>query len=150
MKQSAGLVLYRLRRGLVEVLLVHPGGPFWQRKDEGAWSVPKGEAEPDEDLLGRARQELTEETGCIAEGEFRPLAPVRQAGGKMVYAWAVEGDCDVSAIKSNTFHLEWPPRSGKMREFPEVDRAEWFDLTTARRKINKAQRSFLDELERVC
>ena len=148
-KQSAGLLLYRVRHAGPEVFLVHPGGPFWAKKDTGAWSIPKGEAAPGEDLLARARREFTEETGFVLSGEFRPLAPIRQAGGKIVHAWAVEGDCEAAAIKSNTFDLEWPPRSGRVQAFPEVDRAQWFDLATARAKINPAQRGLIDGLERL-
>jgi predicted NUDIX family NTP pyrophosphohydrolase len=148
-KLSAGLLLFRRRNGGLEVLLVHPGGPYWARKDDGAWSIPKGEIEPGEDRLARARREFAEETGFTLEGPFLPLAPVRQAGGKAVHAWAVEGEIDAGAIRSNSFCLEWPPRSGRVREFAEVDRAEWFDLAAARRKINPGQRALLDELERV-
>ena len=146
-KTSAGLLLYRRRDDRIEVLLVHPGGPFWARKDAGAWSIPKGEAAEGEDLLARAKQEFAEETGATAEGDFQPLKPVHQSGGKTVHAWAVEGDCDADAIRSNTFTLEWPPRSGRQQEFPEVDRAQWFDLAAAREKINKAQAALLDQLE---
>ncbi|HLI11866.1 MAG TPA: NUDIX domain-containing protein [Alphaproteobacteria bacterium] len=146
-KESAGLLLYRFKSGRLEVLLVHPGGPFWARKDEGAWSIPKGEAEPGEDLLARAKLEFQEETGAAAEGQFQALTPVRQAGGKRVHAWAVEGELGVDAITSNRFVLEWPPRSGRFREFPEVDRAGWFDLPTARRKLLKSQLPLLDQLE---
>ncbi|MGZ3543079.1 MAG: NUDIX domain-containing protein, partial [Vulcanimicrobiaceae bacterium] len=128
-KISAGLLLYRWRDGDLEVLLVHPGGPFWAKKDRGAWSIPKGEADRGEDLLARARQEFHEETGCTAEGPFKPLVPVKQPG-KFIYAWAVEGTCDVTAVVSNTFQMEYPPRSGRFSTFPEVDRADWFDLAT--------------------
>ena len=148
-KQSAGLLLYRVRQGAPEVFLVHPGGPFWAKKDAGAWSIPKGEAAPGEDLLTRAQREFAEETGFTVAGEFRALAPVKQSGGKIVHAWAIEGDCDAAAIKSNSFDLEWPPRSGRMQAFPEVDRAQWFDLVVARDKINPAQRGLIDELERL-
>ena len=148
-KQSAGLLLYRFRQAAPEVFLVHPGGPFWAKKDAGAWSIPKGEAEPGEDLLARALQDFAEETGVAATGSFRPLTPVKQSGGKIVHAWAVEGDCDAAAITSNTFDLEWPPRSGRIQSFPEVDRAGWFDLAVAREKINPGQRGLLDELERL-
>lgn len=148
-KQSAGVLLYRFRQAAPEVFLVHPGGPFWVKKDAGAWSIPKGEAEPGEDLLARAQREFTEETGFAIFGDFRPLAPIRQSGGKIVHAWAVEGDCDAAAIRSNTFDLEWPPRSGRIQAFPEVDRAGWFALAVAREKINPAQRRLLDELERL-
>ena len=145
-KISAGLLLYRRRQNRIEVLLVHPGGPFWARKDAGAWSIPKGEAAAGEDLLARARQEFLEETGSAAAGRFHPLKPVRQPGGKTVHAWAVEGDLDADGIRSNTFAMEWPPRSGRQQEFPEVDRAQWFDLAAAREKINKGQAPLLAEL----
>lgn len=148
-KQSAGVLLYRVRQGTPEVFLVHPGGPFWAKKDAGAWSLPKGEAGPGEDLLAHAQREFTEETGFALSGEFRPLAPVRQSGGKIVHAWAIEGDCDAAAIKSTTFDLEWPPRSGRVQAFPEIDRARWFGLAAARDRINPAQRAFIDELERL-
>lgn len=144
---SAGLLLYRHTAGRLEVFLVHPGGPFWAKKDVGAWSIPKGEVEPGRDELAEARRELREETGVEVAGEFRPLKPVKQAGGKTVHAWAIEADCDPDRIVSNTFRLEWPPRSGKQQSFPEVDRAAWFDLPTARQKINPAQAALLDELE---
>jgi predicted NUDIX family NTP pyrophosphohydrolase len=146
-KLSAGLLLYRRRGAALEVLLVHPGGPFWAGKDEGAWSIPKGEPSPGEDLLDCAKREIEEETGFAVTGEFRALAPVRQGGGKMVYAWAVEADLDAAAIRSNTVTIEWPPRSGRMQEFPEVDRARWLDLAAARRKVNQGQRKLLDALE---
>jgi predicted NUDIX family NTP pyrophosphohydrolase len=148
-RQSAGILLYRRAADALEVLLVHPGGPFWAERDEGAWSIPKGEAAPGEDLLARARREFAEETGAELAGEARALAPVRQAGGKLVHAWAVEGELDAAAIRSNSFTLQWPPRSGRMREFPEVDRAQWFDLATARAKLNLGQRPLLDALERL-
>ena len=146
---SAGLVMYRRRDGAVEVLLVHPGGPFWKNKDEGAWSIPKGEPGEGEELLAVARREFEEELGFAPSGEFRPLPPIRQKGGKVVHAWSFEGDCDPATIRSNTFTMEWPPRSGKQATFPEVDRADFFDLPTARRKINPAQVALLDELETV-
>lgn len=145
-KISAGLLLHRRRRGRLEVLLVHPGGPFWASKDLGAWSIPKGEAGPGEDLLERAIIELREETGFEVVGTFVPLTPVKQSG-KVVHAWAVEGDGDVMALVSNTFRLEYPPRSGRFVDFPEVDRAGWFDLESARERILKAQRPLLDQLE---
>lgn len=148
-KVSAGILLYRCVARGIEVFLVHPGGPFWARKDVGAWSIPKGEIEPGEDPLARAKREFTEETGFAVAGEFRALALVRQAGGKIVHAWAVEGDADAAAIRSNRFSLEWPPRSGRSQEFPEVDRAAWFDLETARQKLNPAQRALIDALERL-
>ena len=145
-KLSAGLLLYHKRESKLEVLLVHPGGPFWRNKDEGAWSIPKGEVADGEDLLEAAKREFQEETGYLPGGPFVPLSPVKLKSGKVVHAWAVEGDFDLVGFKSNTFTLEWPPRSGKMVEFPEVDRAEFFDLETAKRKINPAQAAFVDEL----
>jgi predicted NUDIX family NTP pyrophosphohydrolase len=148
-KKSAGLLMYRRRQGGIEVFLVHPGGPFWARKDLGAWSIPKGLCGPDEDPLEAARREFEEETGFAAHGQFIPLTPIKQPGGKTVHAWAVEGDCDAAAIKSNTFSIEWPPRSGKQQNFPEVDRAEWFSIDQAQNKILKGQKGFLDELLRV-
>jgi predicted NUDIX family NTP pyrophosphohydrolase len=147
-RRSAGLLLYRLRGEQLEVFLIHPGGPFWARKDDGAWSIPKGEF-TDEDPLAAARREFQEETGFTAEGSFRPLAPIRQAGGKMVYAWAFAGDCDAAALHSNTFSLEYPPHSGQWKSFPEVDRAAWFPLPQARRKILKSQTPLLDQLEQM-
>ena len=146
--QSAGLVLYRRRDGKLEVLLVHPGGPFWQKRDDGAWSIPKGEIAENEIGIEVARREFHEELGTAApDGDATPLGEVRQAGGKLVHAWALPGDLDVSQMTSNTFELEWPPRSGRMQVFPEVDRADWFDLDTARRKLLLAQRAFIDRLE---
>jgi predicted NUDIX family NTP pyrophosphohydrolase len=145
-KSSAGLVLYRRRLGVGEVFLVHLGGPFWQAKDRGAWSIPKGELTPDEDPLDAARREFAEETGFDISGEFRRLVPIRQPSGKTIHAWAVEGDCDPAAIRSNTFSIEWPPRSGTVREFPEIDRAAWFALDEARERITKGQRGFLDQV----
>jgi predicted NUDIX family NTP pyrophosphohydrolase len=145
-RTSAGLLMYRRREGALEVFLVHPGGPFWAKKDAGAWSIPKGEIDATEEPLTAARREFTEETGLSAEGAFRPLAPITQAGGKVVQAWAVEGDVDPEALQSNTFSIEWPPRSGRQRAFPEIDRAAWFPLEVAREKINPAQAALLDEL----
>jgi len=146
--ESAGLVLYRVRDGKTEVLLVHPGGPFWKRRDEGAWSIPKGEIGPGESRLDVARREFQEELGVpLPEGEVLPLGSVRQAGGKVVHAWAAPGDLDVSRVSSSTFAIEWPPRSGRTQEFPEVDKAAWFDLDAARRVILAAQGAFLDRLE---
>jgi predicted NUDIX family NTP pyrophosphohydrolase len=144
-KQSAGLLLYRNRNGILEVLLVHPGGPFWAKKDAGVWSIPKGEAAPGEDLLERAITELKEETGFSVDGPFVPLRPVKQTG-KTVHAWAAEGDGDTASIVSNTFTIEYPPRSGRMKTFPEVDRAAWFDVATAEQRILPAQRPLLHEL----
>ena len=148
-KTSAGLLMYRVRGGTIEVLLVHPGGPFWRKKDEGAWSIPKGEVELGEELLATARREFHEELGLEAAGNFIPLTPIRQKGGKVVHAWAFEGDCDPAAIRGNTFTMEWPPKSGRAIEFPEVDKAAFFDLEAARRKINPAQAALLDQLDRL-
>jgi predicted NUDIX family NTP pyrophosphohydrolase len=145
-KRSAGLLLYRLTGGEVEVFLVHPGGPYWAKKNEGAWSIPKGEIDEGEDPLAAARREFKEETGVWPEGEAIPLGTVRQPGGKLVTAFAVEGDLDADTIRSNTFTREWPPRSGRMRAFPEVDRAGWFGKEEAERKILKGQRAILDAL----
>jgi predicted NUDIX family NTP pyrophosphohydrolase len=146
-KHSAGILMYRSREGSLEVLLVHPGGPFWAKKDEGAWSIPKGEFNIDtEDPLEAARREFAEETGFTPEGDFISLGTLAQSGMKIVRAWAVEGDCDAAHIKSNTFSMEWPPRSGKQREFPEVDRGDWFDIETAKTKILKGQTPFIDRL----
>jgi predicted NUDIX family NTP pyrophosphohydrolase len=139
--------MYRRRDGALEVFLVHPGGPFWAKKDAGAWSIPKGEIDPTEEPLAAARREFTEETGFAAAGAFQPLAPITQAGGKVVQAWAFESDADPTSLRSNTFSIEWPPRSGRQTSFPEVDRAAWFPLDLARKKINPAQVDLLDELE---
>lgn len=148
-KRSAGILMYRRREGRLEVFLVHPGGPLWARKDLGCWSIPKGEFEAGEEPIEAARREFEEETGVRPEGSLAPLSPVRQKSGKTVRAWALEGDCDPSRLRSNTFSMVWPPRSGALAEFPEVDRAGWFGLQEARAKINEAQRAFLDELESV-
>jgi len=148
-KISAGILLYRRGETGLEVFLVHPGGPFWAKQDDGAWSIPKGEIAEGEALLDAARREFREETGVAVDGSFRALAPVRQRGGKTVHAWAVEGDCDPAAIASNRFSLEWPPRSGRTQDFPEVDRAGWFDLAAARRKLNRGQLPLLDALARL-
>ncbi len=145
-KTSAGILLYRRKNSVLEFFLVHPGGPYFAKKDKGAWSVPKGELDEGEDALAAARREFAEETGCSSEGKFIPLFPVRQKSGKIVLVWAVEGDCDAGAIRSNTFTLEWPPRSGRMREFPEVDRAGWFTIDEAKEKITPAQATLLDDL----
>jgi predicted NUDIX family NTP pyrophosphohydrolase len=146
MKHSAGLVMYRRRGGGVEVLLVHPGGPFWAAKDAGVWSIPKGACGEGESELDAARREFTEETGFVAEGEFVELGTVKQSGSKMVSAWAVEGDCDASALKSIACEMEWPPRSGLRLEFPEIDRGEWFSIEAAREKMLPGQRPFLEAL----
>ena len=148
-KHSAGLLLYRRRPDACEVFLVHPGGPFWQARDSGAWSIPKGEPSSDEDPLDAARREFAEETGFRISGDFLPLAPIKQRGGKIIVAWAVEGDCDPAEIRSNTFATEWPPHSGHVREFPEVDRAAWFTIDDARGRIVGGQRGFLDQLRQL-
>ena len=148
-KHSAGLLLYRFREGVLEVFLVHPGGPFWEKKDLGVWSIPKGEIDKGEDPLDAARREFEEETGFRPEGIFRELTPVRQRSGKIVHAWAVEGDCDAAAIQSNTFTLQWPPHWGSQQEFPEVDRAGWFSVDRAKEKILDGQRGLLAQLELV-
>lgn len=146
-KTAAGLILFRRTPAGPEVLLVHLGGPFWARKDLGAWSIPKGEPAPGEDHLSTARREFAEETGMVPTGVPFALGHVKQAGGKVVHAWALEGDFDVTLIKSNTFSVEWPKGSGHLRDFPEVDRAEWFALPEARRRLLKSQVPFLEVLE---
>jgi predicted NUDIX family NTP pyrophosphohydrolase len=146
-KLSAGVLLYRGTPDALDVLLGHPGGPFWARKDEGAWSIPKGEYTDGEDPWAAAQREFTEETGlALPQGPRIDLPPLRQPGGKIVTAFAVHGDLDVSAAVSNTFTIEWPPRSGRMAEFPELDRVAWFDLPTASAKLLKGQRPLLDRL----
>lgn len=147
-KLSAGLLLYRCLAGAVEVLLVHPGGPFWARKDDGAWSIPKGEYEAAQDPLEHARREFAEELGTAAPspGDYVALGHIKQAGGKLVSCWAVAGELDTTAIRSNTFELEWPRGSGRMQAFPEVDRADWFALESARAKLLASQVPFLDRL----
>lgn len=142
---SAGILLYRYQNSRTEVMLVHPGGPFWTHKDKGAWSIPKGEFK-DEDPLTAAKREFKEETGLNADGDFIPLGELKQKSGKIVHAWALQQDVDVSEIKSNTFELEWPKNSGRVKSYPEVDRAGWFDTTKAREKILKAQAEFIDRL----
>lgn len=144
-KRSAGLLVYRTTNVYPEVFLIHPGGPFFAKKDLGVWSIPKGEFDSEEPLTA-ARREFEEETGFKIAGDFIELKPIKQKGGKLVYAWAVEADFDASEIVSNTFPLEWPPKSGVMKEFPEADRAEWFDIETAKQKINPAQTDLIDEL----
>jgi predicted NUDIX family NTP pyrophosphohydrolase len=144
---SAGLLMFRRANNALECLLVHPGGPFWKNKDDGAWTIPKGEAQPEEDSLTRARTEFEEEVGLKPAGDFIPLGSIKQKGGKTVHAWAIEGDLPADfKIKSNTFEIEWPPRSGEFKEFPEVDRAEFLPDEIARHKINPAQIPFLDRL----
>ncbi|ULA69928.1 MAG: Phosphohydrolase [Nitrospira sp.] len=147
-KLSAGILLYRKSGGRLEVFLVHPGGPFWAKKDAGAWSIPKGEYLEGEDPESVARREFAEETGCELTGSMQPFTPLKQPSGKVISAWAVEGDLDVATLKSNTFAVEWPPRSGTIQHFPEVDRGAWFDLPTARDKLLAGQRPFLDQLSR--
>jgi len=144
---SAGILLFRIRGDVPEVFLIHPGGPYWCNKDAGAWSIPKGLLEEGDDELAAAKREFQEETGSVIDGEFIALAPLKQASGKLVHAWAVEGDIDASTITSNRFLMEWPPRSGKQQAFPEVDRGAWFTLETARKKILDGQRGFIDQLQ---
>ncbi len=146
-KQSAGILLYRRKTESLEVFLVHPGGPFWKNKDAGSWTIPKGEFTNDEPALDAAVREFREETGFILEGPFQPLSPIRQKGGKRVYAWASPGDLDPATIVSNAFEIEWPRNSGRQVSFPEVDKAGWFSLSKAREMINPAQIAFLEELE---
>lgn len=148
-KQSAGVLMYRRRAGQVEVFLIHPGGPFWSGKDQGAWAIPKGEFTAEEHPLVAAKREFQEETGFPISGDFLPLEPIRQAGGKIVHAWVIEGDCDAAAVKSNTFSMEWPLRSGQLKTFPEVDRAAWFTLEQAEVKMLKSQRPLLDQFRRL-
>lgn len=146
---SAGILLYRRRNGAVEVLLVHPGGPFWASKDEGAWSIPKGLLAPGEDAAAAALREFAEETGYLPSGSLQPLGTHRQPSGKRVVAFALEGDFDPAKLRSNTFTLEWPPRSGRFREVPEADRAGWFGIEDARRRILRGQAPILDKLVEV-
>jgi predicted NUDIX family NTP pyrophosphohydrolase len=145
-KTSAGLLLYRCKDARLEVFLVHPGGPFWARKDAGAWSIPKGEVAAGEEPLATARREFREETGLSAEGAAVALAPIRQKGGKIVHAFALAGDADPAQISSNRFVIEWPPRSGRQQEFPEIDRAGWFELAEAEHKLLESQRGLLGQL----
>ena len=145
-RKSAGLLLFRRKKIGIEVLLVHPGGPLWAKKDNGAWSIPKGEIEDGEDPLLAARREFEEELGSPVKGDFVGLTPIRQASGKLVHAWAVESDFDPSTFKSGLFSMEWPPRSGRQQHFPEVDRVKWFAIDEAKRKINTAQIALLDQL----
>jgi len=147
-KTSAGILLYRMVEGELEVFLVHPGGPYWAKKDEGAWSVPKGEFEEGEDSLEAARREFWEETGSGVSGDFMELKPLKQPSGKIVYVWAVEGNIDEASIESNLFTMEWPPNSGKEQKFPEVDKGGWFTIPQAREKLLKGQLGFLDELQK--
>ena len=146
-KKSAGLLIFRARKSEKEVLLVHPGGPYWQNKDLGSWSIPKGEFEESEDPLAAAKRETHEEIGAVVTGEFIPLSPVKQKSGKTIYAWAVKKDIDLKNFTSNTFEMEWPPKSGRKEAFPEVDKAEWFNLQLAKVKIIPGQLPLLEELE---
>lgn len=146
-KKSAGILLYRLKKGSPEVLLVHPGGPFFIRKDEGVWSIPKGEYEESEAPLSAAKREFFEETGFKAEGDFIALTPVRLKSGKVITAFALMHDIDASLIKSNSFEIEWPPKSGNTKSFPEIDRGAWFDVEMAKKKINPAQALFIEEVQ---
>jgi predicted NUDIX family NTP pyrophosphohydrolase len=147
---SAGILMYRDATQALEVLLVHPGGPFWRNKDDGAWSIPKGEIAVGENPEDVARREFMEELGSAPAGPLRPLGEIRQRGGKRVRAFATKGDLDVSTVVSNTFEMEWPPKSGRTQTFPEVDRAEWFTLAVARKKILEGQQPLLDRLEELC
>ncbi len=146
-KLSAGILLYRQRDAGIEVLIVHPGGPFWAKKDDGAWSIPKGEYVEGENPLSAAKREFAEETGTELSGTFIELPPAKQPSGKVILAWAVEGDLDVASIRSSDFSVEWPPKSGRMQTFPEVDRGLWCDIALARQKLFPGQRVLLDELE---
>jgi predicted NUDIX family NTP pyrophosphohydrolase len=145
-KLSAGILLYRRRAGALQVFVVHPGGPFWAHKDDGAWSIPKGEYQQGEDALETAQREFHEETGFALQGRFVPLTALKQPSGKIVSAWAIEGDVDPSKLRSNTFRMEWPPNSGQQQEFPEVDRGGWVGLDDARRKLLAGQLPFLSQL----
>lgn len=145
-QKSAGILLYRIKNKSPEVFLVHPGGPFWKNKDAGAWSIPKGEFTGEEDALEAAKREFEEETGMAIDGHFTPLTPVKQKGGKTVHAWALERDIETDHIQSNFFEMEWPPKSGKKQQFPEIDKGEWFSIPEARQKINPSQGGLLDEL----
>ena len=147
-KKSAGILLYRFKKKNLEIFLAHPGGPFWKNKDAGAWSIPKGEFDDNEEPLDAAIREMKEETGLTLKGNFIELTPVKQKSGKLVYAWALEHDIDPSEIKSNEFEMEWPPKSGKKKSFPEIDKAEWFDLTMAKDKILGAQWPLVEELRK--
>lgn len=144
--QSAGILLYRMHGKELQVLLVHPGGPFWKNKDDGAWTIPKGEFTDGEEALDAAKREFREETGMKVNGKSIPLSPVKQKSGKWIYAWAIMGDIDPATIQSNSFEMEWPPKSGKKQSFPEIDKAAWFTLAEAATKINPAQVALLQEL----
>ncbi len=146
MKKSAGLLLYRCLENRIEFFLVHPGGPFWKNKDIGAWTIPKGELEDEENALETAKREFKEETGTFIDGNFITLTPVKQRAGKLVYAWAIEGNIDSESIISNTFNIQWPPKSGKWIDLPEVDKAGWFSIEESKQKINPAQIPLIDEM----
>ena len=148
-KRSAGLLMYRVRDTQLEVMVVHLGGPFWARKDNGAWFIVKGEVDPNEAEFDAALREFQEETGIKAGGEFIPLGSVKHKGGKIVHAWAFEGDCDPAAIRSNTFTIEWPPRSGRQRAFPEIDRAQFMSVELAREKMHTAEFEFVERLRKI-
>jgi len=148
-KKSAGILLYKLENSELQVLLVHPGGPFWSKKDTGAWSVPKGEFTEGEEPLEAAKREFYEETGVEISGDFLSLTPVKMKSGKLVYAYAIENEFDISKLKSNTFKIEWPPKSGNEKEFPEIDKAEWMNIATAVQKINESQMPLIEELLRL-
>jgi predicted NUDIX family NTP pyrophosphohydrolase len=148
-KKSAGILVYHKNSEKYEVLLVHPGGPFWAKKDLNSWSLPKGEFEDEEDPFSAAKREFEEETGFPIKGEFIDLNPVKQPSGKIIYSWAVKGEIDANNVKSNLFKMEWPPRSGAIKEFPEIDRAEWFDLETAEQKIISGQIPIIENLKKI-
>ena len=148
-KTSAGLLMYRERKGQMEVLLVHLGGPFWKNKDREAWFVPKGEISPREGLQDAAKREFQEETGIVPDGDFLPLGSVKHKSGKTVHAWAFAGDCDPTSVKSNTFEMEWPPKSGRTATFPEIDRANFFTFDAAREKMHPAEFEFLSRLKTI-
>jgi predicted NUDIX family NTP pyrophosphohydrolase len=146
-KRSAGLLLYRRSKGALEVFLIHPGGPYWAKKDRGAWAIPKGEYKKSDDPLAAAKREFQEETGFMAAGEFLDLGSIRQASGKIVTAWAFEGDCEPAELVSNTCEVEWPPHSGRLMEIPEVDQGRWFGMMEARESIRGDQELLLDRLQ---
>ncbi len=146
---SAGLLMYRIQNGKLQVLLAHPGGPLFKNKDNDTWTIPKGEMEAGEDMLETAKREFEEETGVKPIGPFITLKSIKQMGGKIVHAWAFKGDCDPATIVSNSFTMEWPPKSGRQMEFPEIDRAEFFDVTAARRKIKAAQMALVEECQQI-
>ncbi|MEO6355346.1 MAG: NUDIX domain-containing protein [Ferruginibacter sp.] len=149
MKKSAGILLFRKINTVLEILLVHPGGPFWKNKDLGSWSIPKGEFSDEETALNAAKREFKEETGITIKEELLPLSPVKQKSGKLIYAWAAEKNIDAAAIKSNQFEMEWPPKSGQLKHFPEIDKAQWFSPEEAMQKINSAQAVFITELQQL-